>query len=195
VSILHSDADALQIIDWAQGTIGLEASEVVVSHTPRPTPMIGTRATGAALVTNGSLGADLIRVPAGGGFSPHTHPGDHILIIVAGLGTITYAGRVHPTRAGQIYMIEGLVPHAVGAITDHVIIAVGSPHRPVDGADRMELVDYAAVVAPDGEFTCLICEKTVGAPDYLHDVDCSHCPCERCVNEEGPDRLSLSERL
>lgn len=95
----------------------------------------------------------------------------------------------------EIYMIEGLVPHAVGAITDHVIIAVGSPHRPVDANDRMKLVDYAAVVAPDGEFTCLICDTSVIAPDYLHDAGCSHCPCELCVNGEGADGLPLGERL
>jgi quercetin dioxygenase-like cupin family protein len=195
VSGLRSREQALQIVDWAKATVSADCTDVVVDHGVRPTPMDGTRATGAALVTNGSLGADLIRVPAGGGFSPHTHPGDHILIIVAGDGTITYAGQVHPTHAGQIYMIEGLVPHAVGAITDHVIIAVGSPHRPVDATDRMELVDYAAVVAPDGEFRCLICSTSVVSPRYLHDAGCSHCPCEWCVNGEGADGLQLDACL
>jgi quercetin dioxygenase-like cupin family protein len=195
MSTVRSKAEALQIVDWAVGKVDRDATRLVIEHGPRPTPMDGTRATGAALVTNGSLGADLIRVPAGGGFSPHTHPGDHILIIVAGLGTITYAGSVYPTRAGQVYMIQGLVPHAVGAITDHVIIAVGSPHRAVDSTDRMTLVDYTAVVAPDGAFTCLICDKTVEAPDYLHDVDCGHCPCEQCVNGADADGLALGERL
>jgi quercetin dioxygenase-like cupin family protein len=195
MSLMRSDAGTLQIVDWAAGAVGLDATELLIDHGERPTPMEGTRATGAALVTNGSLGADLIRVPAGGGFSPHTHPGDHILIIVGGLGTITYAGSVYPTRPGQIYMIQGHVPHAVGGITDHVIIAVGSPHRAVDSPDRMELVDYTAVVAPNGEFTCLICDKTATAPDYLHDVDCKHCPCEDCVNGEGADGLALGDRL
>ncbi len=195
MSGLRSPARELQIVDWATASVGPDGTEVVVDHRVRPTPMDGTRATGAALVTNGSLGADLIRVPAGGGFSPHTHPGDHILIIVGGDGTITYAGRVYPTHAGQIYMIEGLVPHAVGAITDHVIIAVGSPHRPVDASDRMELVDYAAVVAADGEFKCLICGASVVSPRYLHDAGCSHCPCECCVNGEDADGLQLGACL
>jgi quercetin dioxygenase-like cupin family protein len=195
VSPLRSHARDLQIVDWATASIGPDSTDVVVDHGVRPTRMGGTRATGAALVTNGSLGADLIRVPAGGGFSPHTHPGDHILIIVAGDGTITYAGRVYPTHAGQIYMIEGLVPHAVGAITDHVIIAVGSPHRPVDASDRMELVDYAAVVAPDGEFKCLICSTSVVSPRYLHEAGCGHCPCECCVNGEDAHGLQLGACL
>lgn len=186
MSPLRSRAESLQIVDWAIATCGLDETEVAVSHAPRPTRMHGTRATGAALVTNGQLGADLIRVPAGGGFSPHTHPGDHILIIVGGEGTITYAGYVYPTTAGQIYMIDGRVPHAVGAITDHVIIAVGSPHRAIDALDRMKLVEYESVVAPDGEFSCLICGRMAVTPDYLHDAGCSHCPCELCVNGGDP---------
>jgi quercetin dioxygenase-like cupin family protein len=182
----HISAQAeLAIVDWADAEIGEDATTLTVGHGPRPTEMHGARdATGKSLVTNGAVGADIIRVPAGGGFAPHTHPGHHLLIVLAGEGTITYDGDVIPTRAGQIYLIEGEVPHAVGAITDHVILAAGSPHKPVDSVDRMALVDYEEVISPIGDLRCLICEKSAPAPVRLHDVDCPHCPCHTCVGLE-----------
>ena len=36
------------------------------------------------------------------------------------------------TNAGTIYVVKGGVPHAVSAITDHMILACGAPHKPVD---------------------------------------------------------------
>ncbi|QXJ26449.1 cupin domain-containing protein [Actinomadura graeca] len=138
-------------------------------------------ATGRGLVGNGRIGADVIRLAAGAGFAPHTHPGHHVLAVLAGVGTITYGGRVHRTEAGQIYLVEGEVPHAVGAISDHLILAVGAPHKPVDSADRMDLVPYTEVLAPDGDLDCLICEMSAALPDRLHDRGCPHCPCTACV--------------
>lgn len=152
---------------------------VLVDHYERSTPMYGTKASGERMVSNGHLGLDLIRVPAGEGFSPHTHPGDHLLIAVAGEGTVTVDGLIYPTRAGQVYMVEGAVPHAVGAITDHVILAVGAPHRNIDAADRMTLTDYAAVAATMGDLTCLVCDGTpTGTASTLRALGCPHTPAE-----------------
>jgi mannose-6-phosphate isomerase-like protein (cupin superfamily) len=138
------------------------------------------------MVTNGRLGVDLIRVAAGQGFQPHTHPGDHILIVVGGSGTITYDGVVYPTEAGDLYMIEGEVPHAVGARTDHVILAVGSPHKLVDDLDRMEPLEYQEVLSPLGDLWCLICDSRSTYPNMLHDEGCEHCPCPPCAwNDVG----------
>jgi hypothetical protein len=128
------------------------------------------------------LGGDIVRVPAGGGFVPHTHPGDHILIVLGGRGTITYDGTVYPTLPGQVYMIDGDVPHGVGAITDHVILAVGSPHKPVDSPERMSPVEYVAVASDLGDMTCLICDTVTTYPRMLHDDECSHCPCSQCMD-------------
>jgi quercetin dioxygenase-like cupin family protein len=180
----HISAQAgLTIVDWATASDEGDATTLRVEHGARPVTMHGARdATGQAMTTNGELGADIIRLPAGGGFAPHTHPGHHLLIVIGGRGTITYDGVVYPTRAGQIYLIEGRVSHAVGAITDHVILAAGSPHKPVDATDRMELVDYEEVVSPIGDLTCLICDKAAPAPTRLHDVGCPHCPCQDCVD-------------
>ena len=122
------------------------------------------------------MGADVIRVPAGYGFAPHTHPGDHLLIVLAGSGTIAYDGKVYATGPGTIYMIEGRVPHAVGAITDHVILAVGAPHRAVDSEDRQQMAAYESVAAELGDITCLICGTKAVAPKRLRDVGCPHCP-------------------
>lgn len=109
----------LEIVTWAQSAVGDDRTSLSIAHAPLPVNMHGANATGLALVTNGDIGADLIQLGAGAGFAPHTHPGHHILSVVAGIGTITYDGRIRETRAGQTFLIEGEVPHAVGAITDH----------------------------------------------------------------------------
>ncbi len=136
-------------------------------------PMYGTSARALPLVTNGRLGLDLVQVPAGGGFEPHTHPGDHLLVVVSGRGTITYDGVIYETVPGQVYLVEGAVPHAVGAITDHAILAVGAPHRRADDADRMALTEYAAVAAELGQLTCLPCG---GRATFVGDPGCPHNP-------------------
>ncbi|MGW7276312.1 cupin domain-containing protein [Streptomyces sp. NPDC054864] len=171
----------LNIVDWATSYVAQDSTQLHIDHGVRPVDVHGSAATGQALVSNGAVGADVIRLPAGHGFLPHTHPGHHILVVVGGEGTITYDGRVYPTRAGQIYLVEGEVPHAVGAITDHVIVAVGSPHKHIDAEDRMAPVPYEEVVAPDGDLTCLICDISAVAPKRLHDESCHHCPCKDCA--------------
>lgn len=176
MSFLNPDG-TLRIVEWGYPVPPASGpgSALRVDTRPRSTPMAHTTATADPLVTNGQLGVDLIRVPAGGGFAPHTHPGDHLLIIAAGEGTITYEGHIYPTRAGEVYMVEGATPHGVGAITDHVILAVGAPHKAPDDPERMELVAYAAVTAHFGRLHCLACYKT-GTPEELEEQGCGHAP-------------------
>lgn len=176
----------LRIVDWAKARrIEDQQTHLTIGHEPRSHRMAHSPASGDGLVSNGKLGVDLIRVSAGNGFVPHTHPGDHLLIIVAGEGTITYDGHIYPTKAGQVYMIEGAIPHAVGAVTDHVIMAVGSPHMPVDSPDRMKPVEYKEVVAEIGSMTCLICNISAEFPKMVHDAGCPHCPCADCNPVNG----------
>ncbi len=175
----------LVIARWAQAAIGADATCLDISHAPRPVAMHGAAATGLGLVTNQTIGADLIRLPGGAGFPPHTHPGHHVLVVVAGKGTITYGGRVYPTEAGQIYLVEGEVSHAVGAITDHVILAVGAPHMPVDSHERMAVVPYQEVLSEIGDLNCLICDRKSSMPALLHDIGCPHCPCHDCAVGDG----------
>lgn len=152
-----------------------------ISLGPRPSPMAHSVATGEGMVSNGHLGIDVIRLAAGTGFVPHTHPGDHLLIVIGGEGTVTYGGHIYGTKAGQVYLVPGAVPHAVGAITDHVILAVGAPHKPVDSPERMVPVEYQAVLAQTEHLHCLLCACQATYPVYLHALGCPHCPCPSCV--------------
>jgi acyl carrier protein/quercetin dioxygenase-like cupin family protein len=166
------------MLDWAQD-LGIDGTvqRLGLDLGPLPIPIPQTRAaTGRSLVTNGKLGADLIHVPAGHGFAPHTHPGDHLLFVVGGRGTITVGGVITETRAGQVYMIEGADPHAVGAITDHIILAIGSPHRRIDDAERQKLIEYSALLTPFSSITCRICGVTAEGHQDLSDLGCSHSP-------------------
>ncbi|MGK5642088.1 cupin domain-containing protein [Streptomyces sp. URMC 126] len=184
----RSAADELSIIRWANAKIGDTATSLHIPHGERPVHMHGADATGLGLVSNGAIGADVIRLPAGAGFPPHTHPGHHVLVVLGGLGTITYNGRVHPTEAGQIYLVEGAVSHAVGAISDHVLLAIGAPHMPVESERRMEVVVYEEVLSEIGNLHCLICDLKSHLPAYLHDVGCSHCPCHDCAVPDASRR-------
>jgi quercetin dioxygenase-like cupin family protein len=105
-------------------------------------PVHGAPATGMGLHTNGHLGADLLHVKAGDQFPVHTHPGDHLLYCLSGRGTITVDQVTYDIVPGDLYMVDGLIPHAVGAVTDHVILAIGAPHKAVDSPERMRFVDW-----------------------------------------------------
>lgn len=182
-SIVCSDG-LLRIVRWAQDEGVDEAGGrqlLGVDLGPREVAMAHSTATGSDLVSNGTLGADVIRLGPGEGFVPHTHPGDHLLIVIGGEGTITYDGRIYPTAAGEVYMVEGGVPHAVGAVTDHVILAVGAPHRPAGSDDRMTPVGYETVETDIGRLECLICGVGTTTPERLHDRGCTHCPCPACI--------------
>jgi quercetin dioxygenase-like cupin family protein len=164
---------SLRIVQWASPHINDRFSTLTVSADRKPVSVAKSPATGEPLVSNGKLGADLIRLAAGESFAPHTHPGDHLLIVVAGRGTISFDGVIYPTRAGQIYMVEGDVPHAVGAVTDHVILAAGAPHHAIDSETRMELVGYEELLA-DHAMSCLLCGLTAVQPNTLESLGCPH---------------------
>lgn len=178
---MHEKQRDLSIVRWAPADIGAAETLLRIPHGERPASMHGAAATGLGLVSNGTIGADVIRLPAGAGFPPHTHPGHHVLVVLGGRGTITYDGRVYATEAGEVYLIEGAISHAVGAVTDHVILAVGAPHKPVDSTDRMQIVGYTEVLSDLGDLHCLICDRKSQLPDYLHDIECRHCPCQACA--------------
>lgn len=195
MNFLNEDG-SLKIVEWASLINGMDMIEdgpgnllFVPSSRELDVRMAHSNATGKGLVGNGELGVDMIRLSAGDGFQPHTHPGDHLLIAIAGEGTIAYGGKVYPTKAGQVYMIEGSVPHAVGAITDHIILAVGSPHKPVDSDERMTPVEYASLAVEIGDVHCLICDVKATFPEALHDHLCPHCPCVECnpILEGAPE--------
>ncbi len=128
-----ADVDGLRIVNVPNASQLLPEYGVDVHGAP---------ARGLAMHTNGHLGADLLHIKAGDQFPVHTHPGDHLLFCVAGEGTMSVNGRTYKIIPGDLYMVDGMVPHAVGAITDHVILAIGAPHKPVDSPERMTFVDW-----------------------------------------------------
>jgi quercetin dioxygenase-like cupin family protein len=166
----------LLLARWAEAVEQRGRQVLAVDSGERSRAMVGSKATGDPLVSNGHLGVDVIRVPAGSGFPPHTHVGDHLLIVVAGTGTVAYEGRIYETAPGQVYLIEGSKPHAVGAITDHVILAVGAPHRAVDAIDRQSVVAYQAIAAELGDLECQVCGVRATVPQTLRELGCPHCP-------------------
>ncbi|WP_433242581.1 cupin domain-containing protein [Actinomadura nitritigenes] len=118
-------------------------------------PVHGAPATGLPLHLSGDghLGADIIHVPAHGQFPVHTHPGHHLLLCLEGHGTITLDDVVHQVRPGDIYMVDGAVPHAVGAgDREHVLVAIGAPHKPVDSPERMAFTDWAGTLLDEPLF-------------------------------------------
>jgi quercetin dioxygenase-like cupin family protein len=107
-------------------------------------PVHGAPALGVPLHTNGHLGADLLHVKAGDRFPVHVHPGDHLLLCLQGTGTITIGEVTYDVQPGDLYMVNGQVPHAVGAgDEDHVLVAIGAPHKPVTSPERMQLTNWA----------------------------------------------------
>ncbi|WP_445517819.1 cupin domain-containing protein [Streptomyces sp. NEAU-174] len=168
----------LLICDWAED-LGLDGStqQLGITVEPGPTKVMKTAAaTGHSLVSSGHVGADILHVPAGSGFAPHTHPGDHLLFVLAGTGTIAVAGEIVRTRPGQVYMVQGAVTHAVGAVTDHMILSVGAPHRRLDSPDRQELTAYAALLGELGEITCRLCDIRATSGEELAAKGCTHSP-------------------
>ncbi|MFF2998210.1 cupin domain-containing protein [Streptomyces sp. NPDC057950] len=168
----------LLICDWADD-LGAEGKvqSLGIESVPGPTKVAKTSAaTGRSLLSNGHLGADILHVPAGEGFAPHTHPGDHLLFVLAGEGTISVNGQIVPTGPGRAYMVDGSVVHAVGAITDHTILSIGTPHRALDSEDRQSLTAYAALLNPFGSIHCLICDVAAEGGEELESLGCTHSP-------------------
>lgn len=97
---------------------------------------------GTAMFTNDVLGADLLNIPPGARFPLHTHPGHHLLYCVAGAGTFTIGDVTHDVFPGDLFMVEGNVPHAVGSgpRDHHVIMAIGSPHTHLGSPGRMTVI-------------------------------------------------------
>lgn len=168
----------LLICDWA-ADLGLDGNtqQLGIDLAPGPTRVSKTAdATGHSLLSSGHMGADILHVPAGSGFAPHTHPGDHLLFVLAGSGTIAVAGEIVETRPGQVYMVEGAITHAVGAVTDHMILSVGAPHRRLDSPERQELTAYTALLSDLGHITCRLCDIRASSGEELAAKGCPHSP-------------------
>lgn len=113
---------------------------------------------GEALVAHPELGGDLMFVPGGAGFKPHTHHGHHLIFVISGECTVTLDAEIHRMVAGEVCLIPGEVPHAVTGVSDTMLLAVGTPHMPVDADDRLELVSFDVLaVELSARIRCMGC--------------------------------------
>ena len=142
-------------------------------------PMPGSRCYGqTAFSLGGVIGADLIDLPEWTGFPVHTHPGHHVLLVLEGLGSLASATGIHLTRPGDLLLIPGDEPHAVGGgAHGQRILAIGAPHRVTADPLRM------TAVSPPWELACHIDALQPPPGQPLHTVDCLHCPCPECTSE------------
>lgn len=174
----ESSRAPVHLTQWARdgGAVGREQT-LIVDVVPGPLPIAKTQvASGSGLVSNGYLGADVIYLPAGGGFTPHTHRGDHLLLVIGGRGSVTVAGEIVETSPGDIYLVDGMRPHAVGAITDHLLLSVGVWHNPIDSSHRQETVDFDSLLSADGSIHCQVCGAVAGGEIELREGGCAHGP-------------------
>lgn len=138
-------SDGFQIVNIIEGNLDEQYAD---------TPLHGVAAFGRRLfcsdvpLTRGHLGVDLLRVPSGIQFPLHVHPGNHLLYVVRGRGTVTFGGEVYTTKAGDLMLIDAEIEHAVGASSfeEQFILAFGAPHEEVDSPNRMRVVEDAADV-------------------------------------------------
>jgi quercetin dioxygenase-like cupin family protein len=134
--INRKDIGPLQINKWAEELDG----KIVVSSGVRPIKMCNSDGTGFSLLKEGKFGADIIRFAAGKGVMNHTHEGSHILFVIKGEGYVEYEGVDYELKPGVCYLIPSMADHAIKAISELILIAVGNDHRLLDSKDRMEPV-------------------------------------------------------
>jgi quercetin dioxygenase-like cupin family protein len=102
--------------------------------------MHGSTALGASLVKNGKFAADILAFDAGQKTEPHTHPGNHILFVVEGEGWLIFNGQHYILTPATCYFVPGLTVHQVGSDSNMLLLSIADDHRPVDSAQRLEVI-------------------------------------------------------
>lgn len=117
-----------------------DSGQINVPQGQRELKMRNSDGTATPLLKEKNFGADIIRFGAGEGVTNHTHIGSHMLFTIKGKGFVEYNGIDHALEPGVCYLIPSMVDHAIKAVTELVLIAVGNDHRPADCESRMDLV-------------------------------------------------------
>jgi len=105
-------------------------------------PMAGSQGMGKPLVKNGRFAADFLSFDSDKETTLHTHPGDHVLIVHAGHGTLIFNGELHELTPGACYFVPGAVPHQIKAGQFGLsLYSVSNDHRPVDSVERLEIAN------------------------------------------------------
>ena len=104
---------------------------------PLPVQMAKSDGRALALVKAGDFAADLIEFDAGRGVRDHVHAGNHILIVVSGLGWVDYDGEPHRLEPGVCYLVPGSTRHAIRADTHLRLLSIADDHRDAGSEDRL----------------------------------------------------------
>ncbi len=115
---------------------------LIIDERERSLKMINSFGTASPLFTYEGFGADIIRFSAGEGVQNHIHEGDHILFTLLGEGYVIYENVPHKLTPGVCYFVKGSAAHAIKAVSNLVLIAVGNNHYPADSEKRMSPVPY-----------------------------------------------------
>lgn len=109
--------------------------------------ILGVAGASAVIETGQKIGADRIIMESGTRFELHTHPGAHILYVMASRGYIHIDGVDYEMAEGDTVYVPAKYPHGVKTNTSVSapleILAFGVPHMPVSSTKRMTLVDDA----------------------------------------------------
>lgn len=110
---------------------------------PATAAMHGSDAKGLPLLHDGNrFGADVIEFPPHGKVPDHTHTGAHFLFCIGGSGWVFVNNRPHQISVGDCYLIQSEEEHSVEAGRNGLrMIVVGNDHRPVDSAERLDVIE------------------------------------------------------
>jgi quercetin dioxygenase-like cupin family protein len=105
----------------------------------------GIAGASAYIESGMAVGADRIIMQPGAEFELHTHPGAHILYVLAAHGFIHINGIDYAMAKGDTVYVPAAYPHGVKtdpAVRDPLeLLAFGVPHMPLSSRHRMSLVD------------------------------------------------------
>lgn len=103
--------------------------------------MYASDATARELVASkdGLFGADLLRFPDNGMVPRHTHPGSHILIVVAGRGKLLAGIEIIELYPGLIYFVPPDHPHEIQSTHELTLISIGDKRRLPESPERLSL--------------------------------------------------------
>ena len=87
------------------------------------------------------FGADLIKFKSGERVKLHKHKGDHILLVLSGIGRLVIESEFLKLEPGIIYAVPSQARHSIESEEDLYLLSIGNNHFPVDSPKRLEPVE------------------------------------------------------
>ena len=104
-------------------------------------PMHGSEAQGISLVKLKNFAADMLKFSPGNKTSLHTHPGNHILFVVEGSGSLLYNNEIYSLTKGICYLVPGAIVHQITAGKEELILmSIADDHKSVTSKDRVKII-------------------------------------------------------